>query len=49
MVCGVLHRRVRSVDELPGVAVLLGASTSVAIREVQWAGNLSRLSKLVGG
>jgi hypothetical protein len=25
MVCGVLHRRVRSVDELPGVAVLLGA------------------------
>jgi hypothetical protein len=49
MVCGVLHRRVRSVDELPGVAVLLGASTSVASREVQWASILSRLLELVGG
>jgi hypothetical protein len=48
MVCGERWRRVRGLAS-PGVVVLLGASISVAIREVQWASILSRLLGLVGG
>ncbi len=48
MVCGERWRRVRGLAS-PGVVVLLGASISVAIGEVQWASILSRLLELVGG
>ncbi len=48
MVCGERWRRVRGLAS-PGVVVLLGASISVAIGEVQWASILSRLLEFVGG
>jgi hypothetical protein len=48
MVCGERWRRVRGLAS-PGVVVLLGASISVAIGEVQWASILGRLMGLVGG
>jgi hypothetical protein len=37
------------VGELPSAIVLMGASTSVAARKVQWAGIVGRLIELVGG